>query len=1101
MPTNCPEGLSVDIMDVDGSTSLGNVLTCEHIGLTLVAYVIDNSNGNNCTGSVVVSDYLAPQLSCEDIFVFCNQDTHPDSIGYPAVYDNCTDLDSTDLTYYDTPMDLPCFSAEMNESISGKIERLWSVTDEQGHQTTCLQTIYQKNITLGDVVFPKNRDGIEAPKLICNVDDYEDFSVAGYPSVGGITMDNNAICELLVSKTDQVFATCGGATKVIREWRVLNYCSGNFVEDLQIIDIADLEAPVIDCPVDMTVGTNQYDCFAEVILPTATATDNCSDFTISPTWSEGYGYGPFDEVEVGTYTITYTATDECNNSSTCTFLLTVEDDDPPIPICNTTLSISLLPEGTSRIFPNILDEGSFDNCEIAYYKIRRDDDEYGDYVDFSCEDIEGGPVIIDMKIYDTNGLSNQCEIAITVTDNIPPDIICPPDKTINCFEDFEDLTVTGQASAFDNCTVNLLSHTDIVNLNDCGIGTVERTFYTEDSFGNSDSCTQTITIVDNSNPVVQFPEDITIDICDGTIDPSFTGDVFILDEGCRDFTINKTDQIFTGGTVCPAVSRHWTVIDWCVYVPNSGSNNGRYEYEQLIMMTSNQVPEISIEANQIFTDTSSDCSGMNLVLDPAIQINCEAIATITNDSPYADSNEADASGFYPQGTHLITYTTTDICGNIGTSTSEIIVLDGCSSTTASLAGNISNEMGEAVEHVTLELSDGTTRSMVTDATGHYEFTDLPIGMDYNITPTKNLDTENGVSTYDIVLIQKHILGIDYLDSPYKILAADVNNSGTVTTFDIIQIRRVILNLINDFTDVNSWRFIEADFEFTDLLNPFNDPFPEFHQCNSLMQDELDIDFVAFKMGDVNNNADPNSLSGDSEERNGRKEAIFEAEDQMLYRGYEYEIPIRMSAMEEIIGFQFALQFDIERIEFLDLETHDLDRLGEHSFGFNQLNEGVITSSWDHPLGVSTKKDLEIFTLKFRVIEDIQLSEVLEMSNRYLQSELYQEKEKNQIELFDLDLKFIDNIESQKIELYQNYPNPFGENTTIDFQLKECANVQLMIFDSKGNLIQSINKDCTNGLNSITINRVDLNRHSGVLFYQLILPNSKSKIKKMILVDL
>lgn len=56
----------------------------------------------------------------------------------------------------------------------------------------------------------------------------------------------------------------------------------------------------------------------------------------------------------------------------------------------------------------------------------------------------------------------------------------------------------------------------------------------------------------------------------------------------------------------------------------------------------------------------------------------------------------------------------------------------------------------------------------------------------------------GVTTMDIILIQKHILGIKSLDSPYKIIAADVNNSQSITASDIAEIRKLILGVIESF---------------------------------------------------------------------------------------------------------------------------------------------------------------------------------------------------------------------------------------------------------------------------------------------------------------
>jgi len=65
-----------------------------------------------------------------------------------------------------------------------------------------------------------------------------------------------------------------------------------------------------------------------------------------------------------------------------------------------------------------------------------------------------------------------------------------------------------------------------------------------------------------------------------------------------------------------------------------------------------------------------------------------------------------------------------------------------------------------------------------------------------MTLSKDDHYQNGISTLDMILILKQIVGLEPFDSPYKFIAADVNKSGTVTTADIVAIRRVILGIDN-----------------------------------------------------------------------------------------------------------------------------------------------------------------------------------------------------------------------------------------------------------------------------------------------------------------
>ena len=65
---------------------------------------------------------------------------------------------------------------------------------------------------------------------------------------------------------------------------------------------------------------------------------------------------------------------------------------------------------------------------------------------------------------------------------------------------------------------------------------------------------------------------------------------------------------------------------------------------------------------------------------------------------------------------------------------------------------------------------------------------MAYGGTYEVIPEKNDDLLNGVTTYDLVLIQKHILGIDQFSSPYKVIAADIDHNNKLTAIDLVELR-------------------------------------------------------------------------------------------------------------------------------------------------------------------------------------------------------------------------------------------------------------------------------------------------------------------------
>ena len=83
----------------------------------------------------------------------------------------------------------------------------------------------------------------------------------------------------------------------------------------------------------------------------------------------------------------------------------------------------------------------------------------------------------------------------------------------------------------------------------------------------------------------------------------------------------------------------------------------------------------------------------------------------------------------------------------------------------------------------------------------------PNGLFLSVKMIPKLPTNllNGVSTLDLVYITKHILGSLLLDSKYKKIAADVNNNGSISTADLVALRRAILGIDTILQNNTSWK--------------------------------------------------------------------------------------------------------------------------------------------------------------------------------------------------------------------------------------------------------------------------------------------------------
>jgi hypothetical protein len=399
---------------------------------------------------------------------------------------------------------------------------------------------------------------------------------------------------------------------------------------------------------------------------------------------------------------------------------------------------------------------------------------------------------------------------------------------------------------------------------------------------------------------------------------------------------------------------------------------------------------------------------------------------------------------------------------------------------AQISGLVSTEDDDMVKDVEVVMSGSQSGMVMSSPNGSYTFQDLKVGNDYSITPKKNGMAVNGVTTFDMVLISRHILNVTPLDTPYKIIAADVNNSKTVTTLDLIQVRKIILSVDNEFSSNKNWRFIPSSYKFSNPKNPWADQFPEVLNINNLAGSMANADFVAIKTGDVNNSA--------TLDVQPRSEDVFEflIEDQQLIKDEIYTVMFNAES-SKVLGYQFALQFDSDKLEWLEIIEREAS---EENFGIKFINEGIILTSWN-----GDAKSNELFGLVFRAKSSGKLSDLLRVSSRYLSPEAYNQKG----EALGVSLHFISNVpEVDAFVLNQNAPNPVRGNTNIQFSLPKDVSIEFTISDITGKILKVIKGNYQKGIHLIHLNSKDLPQ--GVLYYQLKAGSEFIETKSMIVLD-
>lgn len=393
----------------------------------------------------------------------------------------------------------------------------------------------------------------------------------------------------------------------------------------------------------------------------------------------------------------------------------------------------------------------------------------------------------------------------------------------------------------------------------------------------------------------------------------------------------------------------------------------------------------------------------------------------------------------------------------------------CSTSKAMLGGKITDENNETVEHVNVEINNTTSmlNSMTTDVAGTFEFLVPQMG-DYSITPFRNDDITNGVSTFDLVLISKHILNVSLLNAPYKVLAADANRSGSISTLDLVAIRKVVLRLENEFPNNTSWRFVEKSHQFSDLNNPWISSIPELISVNNLTTDNLSNNFTAIKIGDVNSDSRANGILG-VDDRTFHGNFEFKVENQNFKIGEQVKVVFNADDLPSVDGYQFTLKFNEKALELASIKNGVATA---ENFGTSMANNGYITASWN-----GTATDNEAFTMIFNAKTNGILSDEIAISSALTNAEAYEGNDYKNVSI-----NFGSDLATNEYNLYQNTPNPFKGETVIGFDLPKATAANLTVSDVSGKILKVVKGDFAKGYNTITLSSEALS--SGVLYYQL-----------------
>lgn len=649
---NCTGGAgnAVTITFVGDATAPGS---CANSYIITRTYRATDACGNSATATqtINVSDVTPPIIIAPaPVTVTCASDVPAPNIALVSATDNCSGNDVT-ITFVNDVIS--------NQSCANQytITRTYRATDACGNSATATQII-----TVNDNVPP----AISAPPAITGIECSSAVpapygNASQFIAAGGQVGDNCSGTVIVSFVSEAVTpGSCANRYTITRTYRATDVC-GNSSTATQTIEVNDVTPPAITCPAPVTVT-----CASEVPAPnisSVTATDNCGGavtITVAPDVVS-------NQVCANKYTIsrTYTATDICGNSNSCTQIITVNDNVPPVITCPNDMLVECAADVPA---PNIALVSATDNCSgnVTITHV-------GDViVDQQCAN--QFTVERTYRATDVCGNSSTCVQYINVTDLTPPTIVCPAPITVSCASEVPVPDISS-VQATDNCegVVSITWMEDVISDQTCENRFIlTRTYRATDVCGNFSTCTQTITVYDDIPPVISINDPEFSDIENGgTITlqcyamdpdwqlPSLSNDEISVTDNCGGALISMSQTVSDGECKEDGYFKkiHVEIIatDFC-------QNISTFNFDILI------VDEIPPVFTLLPPDATVSCKDSDIKYEVKAEDECEC-ADITYSDQIVDGA---CAGSY---TILRTYTAKDCCGNMSTYTQTINVVD------------------------------------------------------------------------------------------------------------------------------------------------------------------------------------------------------------------------------------------------------------------------------------------------------------------------------------------------------------------------------------------------------------------------------------------
>ena len=428
----------------------------------------------------------------------------------------------------------------------------------------------------------------------------------------------------------------------------------------------------------------------------------------------------------------------------------------------------------------------------------------------------------------------------------------------------------------------------------------------------------------------------------------------------------------------------------------------------------------------------------------------------------------------------------------------------------------------------------------TDAFGYYQID--PSGCNFGGTTLRNVvpdeDYTNpleGVSTFDLVLIQRAMLG-QITFSPYQKIAADADNSGSVTSFDIVTIRKMLLG-ITPSVPAGSWRYIPRlatstptfAVQFDDgnpfdavFIDPFqgftrnyksvvgtvpnNDSWMDFAKLDKNIPNSSEIvswSFVGVKVGDLNCSAIPGISPEDPIQKNFN---TIDTASYFINANQTKTIRIKATSSEEVIAWQLGIAISSDNISVSGVHTGNATAISDTNFNNHTLIDiandvALLNAIWySNDTGSININEKILFEIDVVANDSTQLTDISEsifLSSKHLTTKFYN---KNGVEVEDVELTLVMTGEAAQRDDVQNtpkneftpqnikvYPVPFTDKLNIETNFDQTAIGRFKLMDLQGVTIVEQNIPLSKGRSHTSISGLS-GYASGIYFYEVFTDN-------------